>query len=259
MWIGAERMGAMAGERLNLAVEAILFREGEPSDGAYLIESGQVGVSRIFDGAEVTLTSFGPGEIVGEMGLVSEKVRGTTMRALEPTTVLHLQRDRLLETLQHEGPAAAALLRLLLEQLRQGNKRVRPRASTVTACLRPLTPQAREALGQESLLIQSFPFRIGRRSDDRLAFNELQLDDRRPYQISRNHVLLSLEQGVLTIQDRGSSLGTWVRGQLLGGASSFEGPVLVHDGSVELVLGHSHSPMRFRLEVLPLTDPDAGG
>ena len=151
------------------------------------------------------------------------------------------------------------LLRLLLEQLRQGNKRVRPRESTVTACLRPLTPQARKALGQESLLIQSFPFRIGRRSDDRLAFNELQLDDSRPYQISRHHLLLSLEQGVLTVQDRGSSLGTWVRGQLLGGASSFEGPVLVHDGSVELVLGHTHSPMRFQLEVLPLTDPDAGG
>lgn len=246
----AELSIAMAGNRLSLEAGDILYQEGDPADGAYLIERGRIGVSRLEADGERLLTSFGPGEIVGETGLVSEKARSTTMQALEPCTLLRLQREGLLEILQDNGPAAAALLRLLLEQLRRGDQRLRPRASSISALLTPLTPEAEQALGHAEHRINSFPFRIGRRSDDRLAYNELELEDRQPYLISRHHVALSLEQGVLAVLDRGSSLGTWVRGQPLGGASSFEGPILVHDGAVELVLGHEQSPIRFELKVL---------
>ena len=58
------------------------------------------------------------------------------------------------------------------------------------------------------------------------------------------------ERGKIAIYDRGSSLGSWVQGQLLGGASKFEGPVILGKEGLEVVLGSEESPMRFRLETV---------
>jgi cAMP-dependent protein kinase regulator len=69
----------------------VLFREGEPGDKFYIIESGQVQVTQNVEGREVELSLRGPGEYVGEIALIQNRPRTATIKALEDTTLLSLE------------------------------------------------------------------------------------------------------------------------------------------------------------------------
>ena len=46
-----------------------IFKEGEPSDAAYVVVEGRVGLSRRANGTESVIANLGAGEMFGEMGL----------------------------------------------------------------------------------------------------------------------------------------------------------------------------------------------
>jgi pilus assembly protein CpaE len=70
-----------------------LFRQGEPADALYLVESGRL---RIFvsdrPGHERVLQFLGPGEIVGEAAFIAETAYVTSAIAIENTSVWRLAR-----------------------------------------------------------------------------------------------------------------------------------------------------------------------
>jgi CRP-like cAMP-binding protein len=59
--------------------DQLLFREGDPTDSLYLLESGRI---RVFihnaSGQEITIASLGAGSIIGEMTLFGEKTRSAS-------------------------------------------------------------------------------------------------------------------------------------------------------------------------------------
>ncbi len=61
----------------------VLFREGDPSDGIYVIRIGMVKVSRKFPGGERILAYRARGEFVGEIGLLRGEPRMATCTALD--------------------------------------------------------------------------------------------------------------------------------------------------------------------------------
>ncbi len=67
-----------------------LIVQGEAGDRFYLIDSGRVEVIR--DG--VRLCDQGPGESFGEIALIRDEPRSATVRALEPTCLLALEREQ---------------------------------------------------------------------------------------------------------------------------------------------------------------------
>lgn len=67
---------------------AVLFSEGSPSLEAYVIVAGQAEVRT--RGRKVAV--LGPGEIVGELGLILERPRNATVRALTPLDTLAISR-----------------------------------------------------------------------------------------------------------------------------------------------------------------------
>lgn len=250
-------LGAMTGEQQHFGAGALILQEGDEADCAYLIERGRVEVLRHGSQGPLVLAVLGAGELVGEMGIISEKPRSASVRAVEATTVRRIGREELLSTLQTDRTAAIALLKALFERLRQADARLAqqqlgdeqpPKRPPQAARLVALTPEAQRALGREVMSINSVPFRIGRRDDDPLRCNDLELNDAQPFRVSRHHLLIDNEQGRLVVYDRGSRLGSWVNGQPLGGLSSFSGPVLLGETPLELVLGPADSPLRFRLE-----------
>lgn len=246
----------MQGGQRQFAGGELVIREGDQADCAYIIESGRVRVSRQASAGSVVLAELGPGELVGEMGIISEKPRSATVVALEPSVLKVIERQDFLDTMQSDREMAVKLLRVLFDRLRQADARLsqlekpQPIQHNLDAQLVALTPEAQAALGKPVQRIHSLPCRIGRRDGDPLSYNDIALIDSQPYQISRHHLMVLEEQGKLAVYDRGSSLGSWVQGQLLGGASMFEGPVLLGQDGLELVLGSEQSPMRFRLEMI---------
>ena len=71
----------------------VLFKEGDPADGLYLIRRGSVMVSRLIAGREVVLSYLSAGNYVGEMALITETPRTATVKAAVTTEVVVLNAD----------------------------------------------------------------------------------------------------------------------------------------------------------------------
>ena len=79
-----------------------LMREGEEPDAFYLVVSGRLrAFVALEDGSEVAVGEIGPGEVVGEMAMLSPEPRSATVRAVRDTHLLQLSstefRDLILE------------------------------------------------------------------------------------------------------------------------------------------------------------------
>jgi SulP family sulfate permease len=117
-------------EWLKLDAGAPLFRRGDPSDALYFIEHGEVSVQlQLDDGQSVRLRSFGPGTIVGEMGLHSQQPRSADVVALGTCRVCRLSAERLARMVREHPEVAiefyAFVIRLLSARLAAANEEIR--------------------------------------------------------------------------------------------------------------------------------------
>ena len=67
-----------------------LFREGEAGREMLVIQEGRVLVTKAMDAQHAVLAELGPGDIVGELALVTGRPQNTTATAVEPTRCLAL-------------------------------------------------------------------------------------------------------------------------------------------------------------------------
>lgn len=104
----------------------IIFREGEETDGIYIITEGLIKVYKMsIDGREKTLAILNPGDIMGEMALFDYSYRSATAEALEASTVNVIPRQDF-ERLLEEMPALAIkVIRVLAERLRQADEEIK--------------------------------------------------------------------------------------------------------------------------------------
>src|SRR5262249_38232122 len=153
---------------------------------------------------ETRLALLDAGGIFGEMGLVEERARSASARAVEPVVATAVDRQEFLEMLMRRPQEAMGLLRQRFERLRMASREIRARSpepasrrGTLGVLMRPLTPDAGVALPPNGLALDRFPFRIGRRpvsgESDLLSMNELLLADRAPHQVSLNHFAIDLD------------------------------------------------------------------
>ncbi len=105
-----------------------LIQQGDPSDELFIVVSGALGVYiRVSDG-ERFVGRIGPGEVVGEMGLISGEPRSATVRCLRDAECLAIaKREWDAFTVRHPG-ALLAITKTLISRLRaaqseQGPKR----------------------------------------------------------------------------------------------------------------------------------------
>ena len=74
-----------AGRKITLGTGQMVFREGDASDGLYLILSGSVQVYKPNgDGTEVNLLTVGVSEYFGELALIDGGPRSASVESLEP-------------------------------------------------------------------------------------------------------------------------------------------------------------------------------
>jgi CRP/FNR family cyclic AMP-dependent transcriptional regulator len=89
-----------------------LFYQGDPGTGLFMVASGLVKVVVTSeDGEEMVLATLGAGEALGELSIVDGGPRSASAEALEPTVVLLITRDVLLDLATRDGALTEALLR----------------------------------------------------------------------------------------------------------------------------------------------------
>lgn len=102
---------------------AELFAQGEPSDGMYVIERGEVGVFACPDGVErVMLAELGNGAVIGELSLIDGAPRSALVETVAMTSGYFLSRDAFNE-LRASGSLCA--YRIVLELARTLERRRR--------------------------------------------------------------------------------------------------------------------------------------
>ncbi|SAK78112.1 sulfate transporter membrane protein [Caballeronia hypogeia] len=117
-------------DTLTLAPGEYVFRQAEPGDSIYFVETGRVTVALSSgDGRALRLRSFGAGTIVGEMAVYTGARRSADVVADEPTVVLRLGLSTL-KRLEADDPALAARMhkfvaRVLASRLVVANEQIR--------------------------------------------------------------------------------------------------------------------------------------
>jgi CRP/FNR family transcriptional regulator, cyclic AMP receptor protein len=96
---------AKTGTYVTVPADWGLMGEGTSADKAYLLISGEVSVRK--EGKEIA--QLGPGDIFGEMGIVSKKLRTASVVSLTRLECLHFSRQQI-QDLEDEIPAFKAAL-----------------------------------------------------------------------------------------------------------------------------------------------------
>jgi serine/threonine protein kinase len=97
----------------------VLFRAGEAGEVAYRVLSGGLRIQVPTAGGDRVIAERGPGEVVGEMSLLSSAPRSATAVAVGPTRLAQLDRDEIERELARVDPLIAHLLRSLSNRLRE--------------------------------------------------------------------------------------------------------------------------------------------
>ncbi|MBX3748082.1 MAG: Crp/Fnr family transcriptional regulator [Verrucomicrobiae bacterium] len=96
-----------------------LFRQGEPSRGFYVVQSGSILVHRVTAaGKEQVIQVFRAGQSFAEATLASESGYPADARATEPTSVLLVRKDGFVELLKQRPELALRMLASMSMHLR---------------------------------------------------------------------------------------------------------------------------------------------
>ena len=122
---------AAAGERRVYAPGERLMKQGDAAASMWVILSGKVSVVREHPdlAAPIPLAVLGPGEVVGEMGLLDGDPRSATVNAIEATITMEVAQSALSLMVTEFPDLYAALVKVLSRRLRDTNDLVAQTAS----------------------------------------------------------------------------------------------------------------------------------
>jgi len=99
--------------------DTVLCHEGRVENTFYAIVSGQVEViKRLDEKTEEVINRPGAGAFVGEIALVQQGPRTATVRTMEPTTVLEIDRGSFLDILNRSASMAVRIMLEITPRLR---------------------------------------------------------------------------------------------------------------------------------------------
>jgi CRP-like cAMP-binding protein len=138
----------------------IVFREGDASDTCYVVRSGRARAVREHpDGRTITLATFGPGDIFGELAMFEDELRSATVEAVQLTSVVAVLGPDMRRLMAEHPEISIRLVVALGRRLRETNERLAKQSfqtvqSRVAVVLGDLVAQAVSAgaAGQEVLL-----------------------------------------------------------------------------------------------------------
>lgn len=102
-----------------------LFDEGDEADKAYVIAEGELEILKESAGRNVRIAVSGPGDVVGEMALLTGEPRNAGAQALTPVRLIAIPRSCLEDVLSTSVEANRALFSVFISRWREQESRVR--------------------------------------------------------------------------------------------------------------------------------------
>ncbi len=103
----------------------VVFREGDSSDTCYVVRDGRARAIREHpDGRTITLATFGPGDIFGELAMFEDELRSATVEAIEPIGVVGVLGPDMRRLMVEHPEISMRLVVALGRRLRESNERL---------------------------------------------------------------------------------------------------------------------------------------
>lgn len=118
------------------AVGEAVYEEGESGDKLYVIQSGEIELTRTGDGGDRVVARLGAGDFFGELSVVLGKPCTSRAVAVSATRVLELDRDTLEAMCLAQPAIAIRMVRVLASRLIEAERRLA--ALGVDDLLRPV-------------------------------------------------------------------------------------------------------------------------
>ena len=127
--LAERRVLATLGERRQVPVGTILFREGTPGNALYIVLRGEVQIAKIVPGTgEEILVVLPAGSTCGEMALIDGHPRSATAVVTRRASLLVIARTAFARFLRERPELAAKVLwilcRSLSDRLRETNEKI---------------------------------------------------------------------------------------------------------------------------------------
>jgi hypothetical protein len=253
----------------------VIFKQGEPSDRFFIIRSGQVVLTREANGTTTELGKAGPGEVVGEMGVLQNLPRSATATAkgrvwLYGMTLSDLA-DKRSDGQDHPGTIVS---RVLAQRLRKSMEKLDQAALEKLAA--PLAPPPAPAKNPGLSPVVKVAIRMGWRSGDQVQWSEqssqhtlpmifgrepgpqgapagtevVLIEENPPQRLAPVQFSLEIQNGAVVLRDDQSLHGTEVSGVSVGPSAGMT-QVQLPAGTHVLVAGGEGSPYVLALEIPP--------
>jgi hypothetical protein len=238
---------------LHVPAGATIFRAGEPSEGVYIIQDGEVAIT-VGDGIEVA--RLHPGELFGESGVLEARARAATATAIQATTLLVTPAETFVHAFGMNDDRALALVKLLCRRLRNTNLRNTPSPSAdptpLAIRMSPASERLTAQYGMEPIDIRHLPFQVGNRYGGEtlpIASNHTCcIPARGTTDLAAPHFEILRRDGRVGVRDLGTPNGTIVNGIAIT-RMSMNAFVPLRAGDNDVIAGAQGSPFRFRLHM----------
>ncbi len=149
-----ERVASVAVPR-SFDAGQVVFREGDESDTCYVVCDGHARALRSHpDGRTITLATFGPGDVFGELAMFDDERRSATVEAIEALDAIAILGPDMRRVMREHPEISAKLVTTLGRRLRAANERLASQSfqtvqSRVAQVVSQLVGQERSETGRE--------------------------------------------------------------------------------------------------------------
>lgn len=103
----------------------IVFKEGDPSQCIYIIQSGRLALNVDRGGKKFEVTQLGPSQVIGEQALFSSAKQAFTAEALQETRLMEVPVELLKAQFEKTPPGMKLLVKSLVDETRQSRSALR--------------------------------------------------------------------------------------------------------------------------------------
>jgi CRP-like cAMP-binding protein len=113
----------------HLVQDENIFWEGDESEWFYIISQGKVKIFKsASNGKEITLSFFGPGEIIGEVAVLENRPYPASAQAIAATRLIGIKKTDFWEYLLKHPSIALKIISVISGRLREAQSRLRDMA-----------------------------------------------------------------------------------------------------------------------------------
>ena len=110
---------------LQVSKGTVIFRQGDPGDEMFIVESGRVRLLLTEDRHEREIAAVGPGEFFGELSLLIGEPRSATAEAAEDATLIRIRRNVFAMMMKDDLEIVFRMMNVLGRRLGQTDAHVR--------------------------------------------------------------------------------------------------------------------------------------